>query len=60
MECLKEYYSTYDDRSFRWNGAELLTRVAKRFSSEVPSEQFELNVQPSFLFFPIASQNITR
>ncbi|XP_038882047.1 uncharacterized protein At4g19900 [Benincasa hispida] len=60
MECLKEYYSTYDDRGFRWNGAELLTRVAKRFSSEVPSEQFELNVQPSFVFFPIASQNITR
>ncbi|KAG6581522.1 hypothetical protein SDJN03_21524, partial [Cucurbita argyrosperma subsp. sororia] len=60
MECLKEYYSTYDDRSFRWNGAELLTRVAKRFSKEVPIEQFELNVQPSFVFFPIASQNITR
>ncbi|XP_022977450.1 uncharacterized protein At4g19900 isoform X2 [Cucurbita maxima] len=59
MECLKEYYSTYDDRSFRWNGAELLTRVAKRFSKEVPTEQFELNVQPSFVFFPIASQNIT-
>ncbi|KAA0052429.1 hypothetical protein E6C27_scaffold120G00250 [Cucumis melo var. makuwa] len=59
MECMKEYYSTYDDRSFRWNGAELLTRVAKRFSSEVPAEQFELTVQPSFAFFPIASQNIT-
>ncbi|XP_022146564.1 uncharacterized protein At4g19900 [Momordica charantia] len=60
MECLKEYYSTYDDSSSRWNGAELLTRVAKRFSREVSTEQFELNVQPSFVFFPIASQNITR
>lgn len=51
MECLKEYYLTYDDTRLRWNGAHLLTRVSKKL---------ELKVQPSFIFFPISRQNITR
>lgn len=62
MECLKEFYMTYDDTRLRWNGADLLTRVARRFLSirNKSVRQLELNVQPSFMFFPIAPQNISR
>lgn len=62
MECLKEFYMTYDDTRLRWNGADLLTRVARRFLSirNRSVRQLELNVQPSFMFFPIAPQNISR
>ncbi|KAE7995958.1 hypothetical protein FH972_000710 [Carpinus fangiana] len=61
MECLNEFYMTYDDTRLRWNGADLLTRVARRFSSqENTSRQLELNVQASYIFFPLSSQNIRR
>lgn len=62
MECLKEFYLTYDDTQLRWNGADLLSRVAKRFSNKknISIKQPELNVQPSFVFFPISSHLITR
>ncbi|XVF40057.1 hypothetical protein PTKIN_Ptkin01aG0081900 [Pterospermum kingtungense] len=62
MECLQEFYLTYDDTQLRWNGAALLSRVAKRFLNKknVSIKQPELNVQPSFVFFPISSQHITR
>ncbi|KAM1123021.1 hypothetical protein ACFX13_004557 [Malus domestica] len=62
MECLKEFYMTYDDTRLRLNGADLLTRVARRFLSgrNKSIRQLELKVQPSFIFFPIASQNISR
>ncbi|KAM1864347.1 hypothetical protein ACFX14_004570 [Malus domestica] len=62
MECLKEFYMTYDDTRLRLNGADLLTRVARRFlsSRNKSVRQLELKVQPSFIFFPIASQNISR
>ena len=62
MECLKEFYMTYDDTRLRLNGADLLTRVARRFLSgrNKSVRQLELKVQPSFIFFPIASQNISR
>jgi hypothetical protein len=53
---------TYDDNRLRWNGADLLTRVARNFLSEENKsiDQKELKVQPSYIFFPISSQNITR
>ena len=62
MECLKEFYLTYDDTQLRWNGADLLSRVAKRFlnNKNISIKRPELNVQPSFVFFPISSQHITR
>lgn len=62
LECLKEFYLTYDETRLRWNGADLLQRVARRFWSidNSYSKKFELNVQPSFIFFPISPQNISR
>lgn len=61
LECLKEFYLTYDETRLRWNGADLLQRVARRFWSidNSYSKKFELNVQPSFIFFPISPQNIS-
>ncbi|KAA8544741.1 hypothetical protein F0562_019555 [Nyssa sinensis] len=62
MECLMEFYSTYDDTRLRWNGADLLTRVARRFlrKENICDVQMELKLQPSFIFFPISRINITR
>lgn len=62
LECLKEFYLTYDETRLRWNGADLLQRVARRFWSvdNSYSKKIELNVQPSFFFFPICPQNISR
>ncbi|GAB2213734.1 hypothetical protein Droror1_Dr00018047 [Drosera rotundifolia] len=62
MECLLEFYSTYDDTLLRWNGADLLTRVFGNFSSagNHQSKQPHLNVQNSFDFFPINSNDIIR
>ncbi|RWR81943.1 Alpha 1,4-glycosyltransferase domain-containing protein [Cinnamomum micranthum f. kanehirae] len=60
MECLHEFYSTYDDTSIRWNGADLLTRVVKRLVSNHSLEQLGLKIEPPFAFFPISSQDITR
>ncbi|KAI4298145.1 hypothetical protein L6164_031739 [Bauhinia variegata] len=60
-ECLKEFYSTYDDTRLKWNGADLLTRVARNFLKENTSVKLsELKVEPSFVFFPISSHNIIR
>ncbi|KAF2302845.1 hypothetical protein GH714_008858 [Hevea brasiliensis] len=62
MECLKEFYATYDDTQLRWNGADLLTRVARRFLKKEDNfiTQLELSVQPSYIFFPIGSQDMER
>ncbi|XP_010276181.1 PREDICTED: uncharacterized protein At4g19900 [Nelumbo nucifera] len=62
MECLKEFYSTYDDAQLRWNGADLLTRVGKKFLSKWDNsgKPIELKKQQSFVFFPISHQNIIR
>ncbi|XP_074302514.1 uncharacterized protein At4g19900-like [Silene latifolia] len=62
MQCMSEFYSTYDDTLKRWNGAELLTRVARNFSKKAtdPNTQQELKVQPSSIFFPIGSNDIQR
>jgi hypothetical protein len=53
---------TYDDNSLRWNGADLLTRVARKFAGKDNKtvKQLELNEEPSHTFFPIKSQDITR
>ncbi|KAL9287459.1 hypothetical protein AtEden1_Chr4g0296471 [Arabidopsis thaliana] len=61
LECLNEYYLTYDDKCLRCNGADLLNRVAKRFlnGKNRRMNQQELNIRPSSVFFPINSQQIT-
>lgn len=53
---------TYDDTSLRWNGADLLTRVARNFLGDRNQyvNKLELKVEPVNAFFPISSQNITR
>ncbi|KAL4200879.1 hypothetical protein AMTRI_Chr02g255830 [Amborella trichopoda] len=58
MKCLKEFYSTYDDTSVRWNGAELITRVAGRFIGERNNN--ELKTVSPVRFFPLSPANITR
>ncbi|XP_039139472.1 uncharacterized protein At4g19900 isoform X1 [Dioscorea cayenensis subsp. rotundata] len=61
LECLGEFYSTYEDTRFRWNGAELMTRVINRLTHEEGKsyEQIGVNIEPSLSFFPIGSHNIT-
>ncbi|TKY58993.1 Galactosyltransferase protein [Spatholobus suberectus] len=61
-ECLEEFYMTYDDTSLRGNGADLLMRVARKYLGEENKsvKHLELKVEPSYMFFPISSQNITR
>ncbi|CAM8961374.1 unnamed protein product [Rhodiola kirilowii] len=62
MECLKEFHSTYDETKLRWNGAELLSRAAKRFLSaeNILNKQEELNVLPSSAFYPVSRGSIIR
>ncbi|KAK9133916.1 hypothetical protein Scep_013444 [Stephania cephalantha] len=62
LECLKEFYATYDDTQLRWNGADLLTRVVGKFlNGEKNSEnQIGIKMQPSSMFFPIDRRSITR
>lgn len=61
-ECLEEFYVTYDDTKLRWNGADLLTRVARRFLSKEnkSTKQLELQVQPAYVFFPASLKDIAR
>ncbi|XP_058730643.1 uncharacterized protein At4g19900 [Vicia villosa] len=61
-KCLEEFYMTYDDNSLRWNGADLLTRVARKSVGEENNtiKRLDLNEEPSHIFFPINSQDITR
>ncbi|XP_044508620.1 uncharacterized protein At4g19900-like isoform X2 [Mangifera indica] len=49
-------------RKHRWNGADLLTRVARKFwgKDNISFKRLELKVQPSYIFFPVNSWNITR
>lgn len=62
LECLREYYMTYDDTRLRWNGADLLTRVSRNFfnKQDMLTKQSQLNVQPSFIFFPISPRDVVR
>ncbi|CAN6205783.1 unnamed protein product [Urochloa humidicola] len=60
-ECLKEFYSTYDDTLLQWNGAELMTRVISNLSSKAVENMGHLDtkLEPS-TFYPISSADITR
>ncbi|WOL13031.1 hypothetical protein Cni_G21800 [Canna indica] len=62
LECLNEYYSTYDDALLRWNGADLMTRVINRISVQANKSPLQLDIKmdPQFAFHPISSTNITR
>ncbi|XP_042028114.1 uncharacterized protein At4g19900-like [Salvia splendens] len=64
LSCLEEFYASYDDAQLRWNGADLLTRVAKQFlsSKDVADVNAELRLQPSsvFFFFPFNHNTISR
>lgn len=57
-----EFYASYDDTLLRWNGADLLSRVAQNVSSnkDLIERKIELNLQPYFVFFPISLNNISR
>ncbi|XP_062187339.1 uncharacterized protein At4g19900-like [Phragmites australis] len=62
VECLKEFYSTYDDTLLQWNGAELMTRVIRNLSSKADENLGHLDIQlePSVTFYPISSTDIMR
>ncbi|XP_047957373.1 uncharacterized protein At4g19900-like isoform X2 [Salvia hispanica] len=62
LSCLEEFYASYDDAQLRWNGADLLTRVAKQFlsSKDVADVNAELRLQPSSVFFPFDHNTISR
>ncbi|KAF8664508.1 hypothetical protein HU200_054685 [Digitaria exilis] len=61
-ECLKEFYSTYDDTLMQWNGAELMTRVISNLSSKADENMghFDTQLEPSATFYPISSTDIVR
>ncbi|CAO1941559.1 unnamed protein product [Urochloa humidicola] len=62
LECLKEFYSTYDDTLLQWNGAELMTRVIRNLSSRAHGDMGHLDakLEPSATFYPISSADIVR
>lgn len=62
MECLIEFYGSYDDTRLRMNGADLLTRVADKFLSnkDISEGKMELQLQTQSLFFPINRTSISR
>ncbi|KAG8099641.1 hypothetical protein GUJ93_ZPchr0013g34302 [Zizania palustris] len=61
-ECLKEFYSTYDNKLLQWNGAELMTRVIRNMSGKADQNKGHLDIkfEPSIAFYPISSADITR
>ncbi|GJN11335.1 hypothetical protein PR202_ga29518 [Eleusine coracana subsp. coracana] len=61
-ECLKEFYSSYDDTLLQWNGAELMTRVISNLSSKADEsmEHLDVNLEPSVTYFPISATDIER
>ncbi|XP_020256653.1 uncharacterized protein At4g19900, partial [Asparagus officinalis] len=62
MECLEEFYSTYDDARLHWNGAGLLTRVINRLNGKGVKffRHVDIKMEPPSSFFPISSENILR
>lgn len=61
VECLNEFYSTYDDTLLQWNGAELMTRVIRNHSdSDQDRGHLAIKLEPSVIFYPINSTDITR
>lgn len=61
-ECLREFYSTYDDTLVQWNGAELMTRVISNISSRADENRGHLDIklEPFVKFYPISSTDIIR
>ncbi|XP_021729633.1 uncharacterized protein At4g19900-like [Chenopodium quinoa] len=61
-QCMLEFFSSYDDTLLRWNGADLLTRVAGKFSLKADNlkKKQMLQVQLASNFFPISSHDIQR
>ncbi|XP_021724216.1 uncharacterized protein At4g19900-like isoform X2 [Chenopodium quinoa] len=61
-QCMLEFFSSYDDTLLRWNGADLLTRVAGNFSLKADNlkKKQMLQVQLASNFFPISSHDIQR
>lgn len=57
LECMREFYSTYDDTRLRWNGADLLSRVINKLDDK---EVHGIKMESPLSFFPISSSNITR
>lgn len=62
LECLMEFYASYDDTLLRWNGADLLTRVVRKFQGKenLLKTQVDLKLQSPSVFFPISRNDITR
>ncbi|XP_042021749.1 uncharacterized protein At4g19900-like [Salvia splendens] len=62
LSCMEEFYTSYDDAQLRWNGADLLTRVANQFFSNkgIAGVNAELLLQPASVFFPFDSNIISR
>ncbi|CAN6455681.1 unnamed protein product [Victoria cruziana] len=60
LECLKEFFSTYDDKLLRWNGAELLSRTAAKFVNRLDyGQKLHIKIEPTPKFFPISLEDIT-
>ncbi|TVU38386.1 hypothetical protein EJB05_11753 [Eragrostis curvula] len=61
-ECLKEFYSSYDDTLLQWNGAELMSRVISNLSSNADENigHLDMKLEPSVTFYPINSTDIMR
>ncbi|XP_057812083.1 uncharacterized protein At4g19900 [Salvia miltiorrhiza] len=62
LSCLEEFYASYDDAQLRWNGADLLTRVANQFLSNkgIADVNADLLLQPASVFFPFDCNIISR
>ncbi|PKA55305.1 Uncharacterized protein AXF42_Ash003942 [Apostasia shenzhenica] len=62
MDCLKEFYSTYDDTLLRWNGADLITRVIERLlgKGDDSLQKLGIKIQPRMAFYPISSADVVR
>eukprot|EP00250_Pteridium_aquilinum_P012362 c20680_g2_i3 orf=55-2469(-) len=64
LECLVEFMATYDDELLDFNGAGLVTRVAKKLREE-QNKNSELRtgdlwIEQPYAFFPLSSEHITR
>ncbi|KAK8968403.1 hypothetical protein KSP40_PGU002162 [Platanthera guangdongensis] len=62
MECLTEFYSTYDDTLIMWNAADLISRVINRLqgTGDRSWEVLGITIIPPQSIFPINSMDITR
>lgn len=62
--CIEEFVATYDETSLRWNGADLLNRVAanatRKGGKEWLEESEHLQILEPIAFFPLSRHNILR